>query len=111
MRAEPALFIRLIRRSRIFRRKDDYMITSLNRRELICTFDFNVQARIRNILNENNIPYKIKIIDRNSSSPSSSRNRSNLGTLGEKVHIEKEYIVYVQKNDFDHAQRLIQQKA
>jgi hypothetical protein len=83
------------------------MISRFNRRELVSTYDISVQSRIRNVLDNNHIPYMIKIIDRNAASSISSRNRTRMGLFGEKINIEKEYIILVNKSDLEMAQLLI----
>lgn len=84
------------------------MITILNRKELISTFDMQKQSEIRSILSQNNIDYDIKTINRKSPSPMAAGSRARTGTLGENLSFEYEYTVYVKKSDYDTACHLIQ---
>lgn len=83
------------------------MISFLNKKELICTYDSNDQIQITQILKENHVPYQIKVTDRNSASPLSARNRNFFGSFQEKITIEKEYRIYVKKEDYELADHLI----
>lgn len=84
------------------------MITIFNRRELSCTFDMKKQAEIRSILSNNSIDYYVKTVNRKSPSPLSSGSRARTGTLGEKMNVEYEYMIYVKKADYENARHLIQ---
>ena len=83
------------------------MITIFNRKELCNIFSMNEQSNIREILAKNNIDYKIRTINRMSSSPFSSGTRSRTGSFGQNPELNYEYIFYVHKNDFDKAVQLI----
>lgn len=83
------------------------MITVFNRCELISTFDTAVQAKVREILAQNNIDYKIKVIDRKSPSPFAAGSRARTGTFGEDLQYNCEYTIFVRKSDFDRAGALI----
>lgn len=64
------------------------------------------QSKIREILSANGIDYKIRIIDRNSPSPFNS-NRGRIGTFGQNLQLSCEYIIYVNKNDYELAKHYI----
>ena len=65
------------------------MITIFNRKQLLLTYDLNIQAKIRNILAENNIDYVLNPI-------------MNTWSLR-----GPEYKFYVHRNDFEQAEWLI----
>ena len=74
------------------------MLTIFNRKEIAVTFSMQEQARIKNILAQNNIESYIKVINRKSPSPFSAGSRATTGTLGENLALEYEYIIYVHDN-------------
>lgn len=83
------------------------MITIFNRKELCVTYDKSEQVRIRNILNDHNIDYSIKTINRTSTSPIAAGGRSRAGNFGQKQDYMYEYMIYVQKNDYEKAAGLV----
>lgn len=83
------------------------MIIIFNRRELICTFGMKEQGIIRNTLSQNGIDYTCKVINRRSSSPLGTGTRGYTGVLGEQTGLEREYIFYVKKNDYERARELV----
>lgn len=83
------------------------MITIFNRRELMITFSMSKQYEVRAILENNNIDYVIKTIDRKGSSPFFADQRARTGTFGENMDLMYEYIIYVNKQDYDKAYSLI----
>ena len=83
------------------------MITVFNRKELCSTYRMESQSRIRQILAENGIDYQIKTVNRKSPSPMAAGSRAHTGTLGEKLGMEYEYIIYVRKDDYDRASGII----
>lgn len=68
----------------------------------------SVQARIRNLLNDHNIDYSIKTINRTSASPIAAGGRSRAGNFGQKQDYMYEYVIYVQKNDYEKAAGLVE---
>lgn len=82
------------------------MITIFNRKELLTTFSMQKQAEIRQILNDHNIDYKLKTINRNSPSAFNDT-RARTGTLGQNLNIAYEYIFYVYKRDYELAKTLL----
>lgn len=83
------------------------MLTILNRKELMSTFDMKRQAEVRNILNDHHIDYDIKTLNRKSASPMMPGSRAYTGTLGENLELEYEYTIYVKKTDYDAACELL----
>lgn len=82
------------------------MITIFNRKELTTTFSMEQQAKVRNILSQNNIKYIVKTVNRTTSSVLGTT-RSKTGTLGQNIKLSYEYIIYVHKNDYDKAKSII----
>ena len=80
------------------------MITIFNRRELYITYSMKKQSEIRDTLSSNHIDYQIKTVDRMSPSPFSIGSRGRLGSLGQNMDVNYEYIFYVRKADYDLAQ-------
>lgn len=74
------------------------MITVFNRKEL---------ARLRTILEEKNIDYQIKTVNRMSPSPVAAGARSRMGSFGQEQSGMCEYIIYVRKEDYEEAMHLI----
>ncbi len=83
------------------------MLTIFNRRELAITFDMRRQAEIRDILAQSGIDYSIKVINRRSPSPFSTGTRASMGTFGENLQLEYEYVIYVHKSDYSRASAII----
>ena len=79
------------------------MLTFLNRRELITTFSMDVQARVRDILSQNGIYYRIKT--RSHTSGAYARGRT--GSYGQNADYAYQYTIYVHRNDYEKAQYLI----
>ncbi|MBE6936770.1 MAG: hypothetical protein E7458_09845 [Ruminococcaceae bacterium] len=80
------------------------MIHLFNRRELLITHRMDELSRVRDVLSENGIPYRIKT--RSSvSSPFGSRGRP--AVPGIRTEALYQYQVFVKKEDFDKAQFLI----
>ena len=83
------------------------MITVFNRAELCITYDLNEQYRIRNILVDNGIPYRVKTKNLTSPSAFGTGSRERSGTFGLNMDCIYEYIIYVHKNDYEYASHLI----
>ncbi|MFI3175160.1 MAG: hypothetical protein R3Y53_08215 [Bacillota bacterium] len=83
------------------------MITIFNRKELTITFSMKIQSEVRETLQANHIEYSIKTINRKSPSPLSAGTRASTGTFGENLDLAYEYIIYVKKQDYEHASYLI----
>lgn len=82
------------------------LITIFNRKELLVTMDFNEQADVREILSANRIPYVIKTTNLQSS-PAIGSHRGRIGNFGINQDYSYEYKIYIHKNDYDRASRLI----
>lgn len=83
------------------------MITVFNRKELLLTHDMQKQGDVRTILQNNQIPYRVKVTNRYSPSPFSSSPRARTGTLGTDPARLYEYKIYVKKTDYERAKYLL----
>ena len=81
------------------------MITIFNRKELLVTFDMKHKGNIRDILSANGIKHTVKVTNRQSAAGFGSRVRA--GSFGMNPNFAYEYKVYVHKDDYDNALRLI----
>ena len=88
-------------------RKGKSMITFFNRKEVCITYDMKRQAEVRNILQGRGIDYRMKVINRKSSSAVWSGTRAYTGTHGKDLMMEYEYHIYVHKDDYEEALFLI----
>lgn len=77
------------------------MITIFNRKEVMNTFSMEQQSKIREILRNNDIDYKYKVINLNNA------NRGHGMSLGMNEDYSREYYIYVHKKDYDRAQFII----
>ena len=82
------------------------MLTVFNRKEVAATYDMAEQSRVRRILAENHIDYRVKVINRKSPSAFSDT-RARTGTFGEKPELFYEYFIYVHKRDAEEAQLVL----
>ena len=82
------------------------MITIFNRKELLVTFDMQRQANVRDILDANGIKYTVKVTNRQSASVLGS-SRARVGSLGMSSSLAYEYIIYVHKDEYSNALKLI----
>lgn len=85
------------------------MITVLNRREVLLTYNLQRLAEVRELLETNNVKYDYKVINRNSPSALSDA-RARTGTFGQNSEFMREYIIYVHKKEYDYARALLQGK-
>lgn len=83
------------------------MITIFNRKELCITLDLKKQAEIRECLQAHQIDYEIKTVNRMSSSPFEAGTRARVGSAGQKTELEREYIFYVRKADYERTKKLL----
>ncbi len=86
------------------------MITIFNRKELLLTYDMQRQGDVRAVLQNNRIPYRVKVTNRYSPSPFSNRPRSHTGTFGADPARLYEYKIYVKKADYEKAKFLLNTK-
>lgn len=83
------------------------MITILNRRELITTYEMKRLSEVRMRLSSNHIDYRVRVINRRSPSPLAAGTRVYTGSAGEKSELTYCYTVFVKKADFEEASRLL----
>ncbi|NLO99565.1 MAG: hypothetical protein GX386_04665 [Clostridiaceae bacterium] len=83
------------------------MITIFNRKELYITYSMKKQSEVRDALLNNNIDYRIRTVNRMSPSPFSIGSRGRMGSLGQNMNVNYEYIFYVKKTDYDRAKYII----
>ena len=79
------------------------MLTIFNRKELITTMDMQRQANIRSVLSANGIAYTVRTENLQGSSAFGGRS----GSFGVDPNYSYEYHIYVHKNDYENALRLI----
>ena len=82
------------------------MITIFTRKELLTTLDMKRYGNVRDILSANGIAYTIKITNRQTAAAIGS-SRARVGSFGINQNFAYEYKIYVHKNDYDNALRLI----
>ena len=83
------------------------MITVLNRKELLITYDMKKQSDVRTVLQNHKIEYNVKVKNTLSPSPLSSGDRGHRATLGIDLSKAYEYKIYVKKEDYEKALELI----
>lgn len=83
------------------------MITIFNRKVLYITYSMSEQAEIRDKLSQSKIKYFVKTVNRMSPSPFASGMRSRTGSFGQNLDLNYEYIIYVQKKDYEKARYII----
>ena len=79
------------------------MITILNRKELLCTFDMQKQAEVRDILWKFDISYEVRVSDR----ADVFMGGRMTGATSEIPEHQTEYLIYVKKEDYDRAMFLV----
>lgn len=83
------------------------MITIFNRIEIYLTYSMSEQAKIRDKLSQSNIKYYVRTINRMSPSPFARGMRSRIGSFGQNMNLNYEYIIYVHKKDYEQAKYVI----
>lgn len=83
------------------------MITILNRKELLSTFDLAQQAEARSLLTQHQIDHRVRVINRKSPSPMAAGSRARSGTLGENLAAEYEYTIFVEKRQWPQAKQIL----
>ena len=83
------------------------MLTILNRRELLTTCSMEEQNRVRDILAQNHIDYRVKTVNPSARTTFASSGRSRIGSFGVDMDCAYRYYIYVHKNDYARAQSLI----
>ena len=84
------------------------MITFLNRKELICTFDMKKQAEVRDILWKFDISYEVRVSDR---ADFFVGGRMATDGYGARPEHQTEYIIYVKKEDYERALFLVERNS
>lgn len=79
------------------------MIAFWNQEKLLITTDIEQQARVRGILSDNQIPYKIKLVSNRMSGQWSSENQWGADFGARRGKLETQYIIYVHKDDYEKA--------
>ena len=82
------------------------MLSFLGRKELYVTFSLQQQARLRTLLQDAKIPYRVRVVDRRAPLLGGS-SRARTGTFGENRSLECEYIFYVPRKQFSQAEPLL----
>ena len=84
------------------------MLTIFNRRELLTTCSMEEQTRVRDILAQNGIDYRIKTVNPSARSPFvGSSGRSRTGSLGVNMDCAYQHYIYVHKKDAARARALL----
>lgn len=83
------------------------MLTIFNRRELLTTFSMEEQSRVRDILSQNHIDYRVKAVNPSARSTLVTSGRARTGSFGVDMNCAYQYSIYVHKNDYARAQSLI----
>lgn len=83
------------------------MLTVFNRRELLTTFSMAEQNRVRDILAQNHIDYRIKTVNPSARSTFGASGRSRTGSFGINMDCAYQYSIYVHKKDYALAQSLL----
>lgn len=83
------------------------MINIFNREEIYCTFSVERKAKITDILEENNISYRVIVHNRNHDGAGT---RSRTGTFGQNIKMMYEYYIYVKSSDAEKAKWLLKSK-
>ena len=71
------------------------------------TYDVKRQSDVRDILRDNGIDYKVKVLNRKSASPIAAGARARTGSLGEDLSRAYEYKIFVHKDDYEKAMYFI----
>ena len=83
------------------------MLTILNRRELLTTCSMEEQNRVRDILAQNHIDYRVKAVNPSARATFAGSGRARTGSFGLDMDCAYRYYIYVHKKDYARAQSLI----
>lgn len=83
------------------------MISIFTRKELLITFDVKRQRDVCDILSANGVKYTVHVTNRQNAAVVGN-SRARTGSFGINTNLSYEYKIYVHKNDYDNAMRLIQ---
>ena len=79
------------------------MLAIWNRRELVTVLTMQEQSDILSALRDAGLDYTVKAIDRTSPTAFNAGTRPNFGTMGMSVGAQYEYIIDVNRRDYDAA--------
>ena len=79
------------------------MIHILNRRELLTTFSMEEQSRVRDSLSQNNIEYRVKVVNPSARSTFGASGRSRTGSFAVNMDSAYQYYIYVRACDMERA--------
>ena len=79
------------------------MLAIWNRRELVTVLTMQEQSDILSALRDAGLDYAVKVIDRSSPSALNPGTRADFGTMGMSPGAQYEYIIEVNKRDYDAA--------
>ena len=79
------------------------MLAIWNRRELVSVLTMQEESDILSALRDAGLDYTVKAIDRSSPSALNPGTRADFGTMGMSSGAQYEYIIYVNKRDYDAA--------
>ena len=83
------------------------MLTIFNRRELLTTFSMEEQSRVRDILTQNGIGYRIRTVNPSARSTIGASGRSRTGSFGVDMDCAYQYYIYVHRKDLARARALL----
>ena len=84
------------------------MIAVWNRKEVLITYDMRTQSEVRTLLHDHGISYMVKSGSHDSRTGSG---RAHLGGVLPNPAAECEYKIYVHKDDYEKAVRLINRRS
>ena len=83
------------------------MLTLFNRKELLITFSVAEQNRVRDILAQHRIDYRVRVVNPSARSTFVDVGRSRTGSFGINPDCAYQYYIYVHRKDYDRARSLI----
>lgn len=83
------------------------MLTVFNRKELLTTWSMEEQVRVRDLLAQHNIDYRIKTVNPTARSTFGDVGRSRTGSFGVNTDCTYQYYIYVHRKDYDRARAMI----
>jgi hypothetical protein len=84
------------------------MITIFNRKELLTTFSMDEQNRVRDVLAQNGIDYRVKSVCPTARATAfGDSGRARTGSFGIDSQSAYQYYIYVHKHDYARAQALL----
>lgn len=83
------------------------MLTTFDRRELLTTFSMEEQNRVRDVLTQHHIDYRVKTVNPGARGTFGSSGRARSGSFGIDMDCAYQYYIYVHKKDYARAQSLI----